>query len=506
MGRVVNGEGIKHDPERLKALRELPAPITAGDLQQFLCGVNWMRSSLPNYNVTVAPLQELLEQALRAAGKRTKSAAKKQKLADHGWSTSHEEAWSKAKLMLNEAIVLAHPDPDKEFCLYTDASISHWGGVLTQIPAEDLPLPREEQRHEPLAFLSGSFKGASYNWNIVEKEGYAVIAATDKLAYLLHRQRGFHLYVDHKNILYIMNPNGGATTMVPKHVEDRLQRWAIRLMGFKYVIHHVPGEENYLADILSRWPNSGVHLRVARGVPAQSSRRKLLQQRRAQVWLRVRKKHRRTKVVTRKKNLRADDFGPAKVLHLVPTGTTYPSAQAISEAQRSAVSSGAAFECETREVEVPLDGAESTCIMIVNNETGAWWIPPEVDHLRLRLCVIAHGGASGHRGMKSTYEALSAKFFWKGMREDVNEFLRQCLHCLTTKGGKRVPRPYGSQIHADKPSQVLHMDYLFIMKPTADCRHEFSYCLVIKDDFSGFLSLTPAVGPTAWAAAQALLE
>ena len=39
-GRIISSDGVFHDPERIKALQELPAPQTGKDLQQFVCVLN----------------------------------------------------------------------------------------------------------------------------------------------------------------------------------------------------------------------------------------------------------------------------------------------------------------------------------------------------------------------------------------------------------------------------------------------------------------------------------
>ena len=48
-GRIIDGQGVRHDPQRLKALIDMPIPETAGELQQFLCASNWLRDSLIDY-------------------------------------------------------------------------------------------------------------------------------------------------------------------------------------------------------------------------------------------------------------------------------------------------------------------------------------------------------------------------------------------------------------------------------------------------------------------------
>ena len=192
------------------------------------------------------------------------------------------------------------------------------------------------------------------------------------------------------NLKYMFDPQGSSTVMVPKHVEDRLQRWMIKLMGYPYTIQHVPGEKNYLADILSRWPSSGVNLRAVRGVKASKSKRGVKRGR-------SKARYKTRMSVSRRKNLRRDEFGPARVLELQESFGPYPSLLSIAQAQRQAVAAGDEDTSVLKLIRV--EEGEENCEMLVHSETMKLWIPDR-DHLRLRLCVIAHGGASGHRGMK----------------------------------------------------------------------------------------------------------
>jgi hypothetical protein len=49
-GRIIDGNGVRHDPERLETLCRIPFPENAGQLQQFLCAANWMRDHIPSYS------------------------------------------------------------------------------------------------------------------------------------------------------------------------------------------------------------------------------------------------------------------------------------------------------------------------------------------------------------------------------------------------------------------------------------------------------------------------
>jgi hypothetical protein len=132
-----------------------------------------------------------------------------------------------------QMVPLAHPKEDSDVCVFTDASQDHCGAFITQVPPGDLSKPREEQQQEPLAFLSGSFKDASSRWSIVEKEAFAIVETCKRMEYLLLRERGFHLFTDHRNLQYIFDPHSVDST-VAKYCADKLQRWSMVLQMFRY--------------------------------------------------------------------------------------------------------------------------------------------------------------------------------------------------------------------------------------------------------------------------------
>jgi hypothetical protein len=198
-----------------------------------------------------------LEVICTATGSRKKTALKRFALADFEWGTEQDAAFMGCKEALRKIVTLAHPDPDKVFCLYTDASQDFWGATLTQIPAAEADLPLGEQQHSPLAFLSGALKGASLRWSTAEKEAYAIVASCKRLDYLLHRPGGFVIHTDHRNLAFIFSNE--PDTNQPRYLADKLARWAVALSSFRYTIKHVAGDDNVWGDLLSRWG----HQRVA---------------------------------------------------------------------------------------------------------------------------------------------------------------------------------------------------------------------------------------------------
>jgi RNase H-like domain found in reverse transcriptase len=143
-----------------------------------------MRSSLPLYAEKVAPLQDLLEVVYKEAKGRTKKRATSVSL-NRRWSQTCEKAFRSLQEDILALMTIAHPDPKKRICVFTDASDAFYSGMITQVPEHHLDLAVQDQQHQPLAFTSGRFRGSQERWTIPEMEAFAVIETVTKHSYLL---------------------------------------------------------------------------------------------------------------------------------------------------------------------------------------------------------------------------------------------------------------------------------------------------------------------------------
>jgi RNase H-like domain found in reverse transcriptase len=138
------------------------------DLVQYVAAVNWMRSAIPNYSKRVTPLQAALAKVVEGKSRRTKKAAAAVSLL-HLCGPEEQSAFKDLQAAIMDSMTLAFPDPDKKICVLTDAWDRFYAGLVTQIDEEQLGLPIEEQDNQPLACLSGEFKGAQLRWTVPEK-------------------------------------------------------------------------------------------------------------------------------------------------------------------------------------------------------------------------------------------------------------------------------------------------------------------------------------------------
>ncbi len=142
-GRIISGDGYSMDPSRLAGLKDMDSPRTADELAQFIYCCRWMSVCIPNFVHIVAPLHEILEEAYKKSGRRTKRSIKSIALSSLSWGAIHESSFKKLQDTLRNAVKLSYPKEGHELCLYTDASDKYWSAVVTQTTKNQLDLPTE---------------------------------------------------------------------------------------------------------------------------------------------------------------------------------------------------------------------------------------------------------------------------------------------------------------------------------------------------------------------------
>lgn len=61
-GQILSKDGISQDPERISALVNMKPPTNVSELQQYLCAINWIQSSIVDYARISKPLTDWLQQ------------------------------------------------------------------------------------------------------------------------------------------------------------------------------------------------------------------------------------------------------------------------------------------------------------------------------------------------------------------------------------------------------------------------------------------------------------
>eukprot|EP00924_Labyrinthula_sp_SR-Ha-C_P012422 snap_masked-scaffold_10-processed-gene-6.15-mRNA-1 protein AED:0.67 eAED:0.67 QI:0/-1/0/1/-1/1/1/0/222 len=141
-------------------------------------------------------------------------------------------------------------DRTQDLLLITDASGMFFSSILMQADTSQRNRKLLEKRVVPMMFFSGKFQDTQTRWGIVHKELYPIVKTFIRLSYLLpFHPTPIQVYTDHLNLRAIIK---GGSKINHGHL-NRLQRWVLTLQQADVELHHIKGEDNVFADMLSRW-------------------------------------------------------------------------------------------------------------------------------------------------------------------------------------------------------------------------------------------------------------
>ena len=224
LGYIISKDGLCASEERVQAILQYATPTDLKQLESFVGKLNYYGKFLPAFASVCAPLNRL----------RCKDTPWK-------WSAECVAAFDELKQMLADKTRLVHFDPEKPIVLATDASPYGIGAVISHV------LP--DGSEEPIAFASKTLSKAERGYAQVEKEGLSIVYGIRKFNQYLSG-RLFTILTDHKPLLTIFGPDKS----LPAMSLQRLQRWALLLMGHDYDIRYRASAEHCNADALSRLP------------------------------------------------------------------------------------------------------------------------------------------------------------------------------------------------------------------------------------------------------------
>jgi len=211
LGHVISQEGVKVDPEKIKAITEWPKPKNISKLRGFLGLTGYYRRFIKNYAHLTTPLSNLLK----------KNSFK--------WDNSAQECFETLKRVMSSTPVLATPDFAKPFVVECDASGIGIGAVLMQ-------------DGHPIAFESRKLNKKEELKSTYNKEMLAIMHALAKWRqYLLGSK--FSIRTDHNSLQYLLRQ---------KTLSTEQQKWMEKLSTFDMEIIHKKGKDNIVIDALSR--------------------------------------------------------------------------------------------------------------------------------------------------------------------------------------------------------------------------------------------------------------
>ncbi|KAI5323819.1 hypothetical protein L3X38_032892 [Prunus dulcis] len=216
LGHSISSKGIEVDKAKIDVIAKLPPPTSVKGVRSFLGHAGFYRRFIKDFAKISRPLCTLLA-----------------KDTPFNFDKACLEAFNKLKALLTSAPIIAAPNWDLPFELMCDASDYAVGAVLGQ---------RKDKLPHVIYYASRTLNDAQLNYATTEKELLAVVFALEKFqSYLVGAK--IIVYTDHAALKYLLSK---------KDAKPRLIRWVLLLQEFDLEIQDKKGNENVVADHLSR--------------------------------------------------------------------------------------------------------------------------------------------------------------------------------------------------------------------------------------------------------------
>ena len=336
------------------------------------------------------------------------------------WLPRHQEAFDAIKQLVVSRECLTTIDyskmPDCKIFVTTDASDYRSGAVLAFGPSWETA--------RPVAFDSMTFKGAELNYPVHEKELLAIIHA-------LKRWRAdligvpFQIYTDHKTLENFHHQ---------KELSRRQARWMEFLSQYDGKIVYVKGDDNSVADALSRLPEDLLDTSDSSLAADKSSQPIFHSPQKNCPLASIFISKEKTELLNVASILSSTPFeGFDASGHLLSLSADTDLLQQIRD--------GYANDPFITSLQSASPGMKN-----ITHRNGFWFIGqrliiPKVTAIREALFHLAHD-TLGHFGTDKSYSALRNAYYWPNMRKELEEYyVPACADCQRLKSA--TTRPIG---------------------------------------------------------------
>ena len=218
LGEVLSEVGVQPDPEKIRAITEMPHPCTKKDVQRLLGMANYVSKFIPHLANRTIAIRGLIE-----------------KKSEWSWKPEHEAEFKDIQSALTSSQILKHYDLSKEVKVSTDASNKGLGAVLYQ---------KHEEDWLPVHYGSRALTPTEQKYAAIEKEALGLVFGCQKFDEYIY-SRKITLETDHKPLVSIQKKSLADVSPRLQRLMLKLQRWDIKMEWTK-------GKDLHIRDTLSR--------------------------------------------------------------------------------------------------------------------------------------------------------------------------------------------------------------------------------------------------------------
>ena len=455
LGHMVSRRGVSMQEHKVKAVKEWPVLKNVRDVRAFLGLAGFYRRFVKGFSSVAKPLTDLT--------------CVKDGEWWH-WGAVEQRAFDTLKRALVEAPILAHPDPQRQWIVETDASAFAIGGILSQ--------KQEDGTVRPVAYWSEKLSSAPRNYGATERELMAIVEACKHWReYLFGSPHPVLLRSDHKPLTYL---NRKAV------LGQRLNGWMELLSDYTFEISYVKGKDNGAADALSRRSDHEAR-GAAERAPLQLRKVKMINAETAKTW---RGPEWRSKVLQMNEQspLLAAAKRKVKPSAAVEEMKDYSHVTELWRLVENLQDEARAAGAKDEKYQTLLKGDQKQDGLrrengLVLSRTGAVYVPDN-RALKTKLVELAH---VGHFGRDRTTQHLARHCYWAGMTIDVDDFVRGCHTCQANKAPNHLPA--GLLRPLPIPNQVWDSVGVDFIGPFPASKGGRDFLMVLIDRFSKMVKL-----------------
>ena len=446
LGHILNAQGIKPDPDKVKSIKEAKMPESKEGLVSFLCTMGFVQRFIPRFSELAGPLHDL---ARKEGGKMVE------------WDQTHTAKFEELKNALCSHTINNTFNPNYETSLWCDAGKNGHthgtrGGFSAVLAQRENSL--DPNGWQPVYFASKRMSDPQSRWGQSELESESILFGCRKFSYFLDGISDLTIFTDCKALISIYNKS------CKQSIPPRIERGVLAIQHLPYTLVFVPGKENK-ADWPSRNPPQQNEFDLKkRGNEDVKEEQRLVRQIKLQLpdkqnisWDDIRETT--TKDTTLQKIISAIQHNKWKSIWKMPDIKPFRSFH-----QQLSVVDGVLLHGQ--KILIP-EGPRPQLL-----SHGQQIIPPE----NLRESIASQHHICGHQGISKSAALLRQRYYWPGYKKDIEKAVSSCEACLIiTKDHRKEPK--ASTRLPTFPFEIVSTDF----KGPTDSGH---YVLVITDLYS----------------------
>lgn len=509
LGHIISSDGISPDPEKLKAIVQYPIPQNADEAKRFVAFANYYRKFINNFAQIAQPLNEL---------------SRKGKI--FVWTEKCQLSFDKLKQAITNPPLLQYPNfsENNTFILKTDASGYAIGSILCN------------SNDKPIAFASRVLNKAEQNYCTIEKELLAIVWSVKHFRPYLYGKK-FQIFSDHRPLIYLFSMTNPSS---------RLTKF--RLILEEYSIHYIKGSQNVNADALSRIKIESTELKEITAKVNNS----------VNVMTRAQTKMQNVQKqpdLINSKNERLDHPGIVELLKPPVDGIELRLVNEIdfNKKYKNKINHGyinnnifiydeiSQIICFNQDHRSALD--LGTSLRDLGNLCKKYQIPElyilkntkndkfikhisryrkELLNNGIKLNIVSNVNrvvnnemkqlilndfhnlpTGGHAGINRMYNNIKKRYFWSGLKKDVEDFVRRCNDCQRHKYCKINKQTMTITSTATSAFQKIFLD---IVGPIKNDSLDNCYILTIQCELTKFVECYPLQNKEAYSVAKSFVE